>query len=119
MKDRLNDMKKRNSFGNRIDGIRGLGAMVACDIVKADGSPDADLTKAITAKAGENGLVLLVLRCQRQRAPLPHAAGCAEDKLIQEGFDVLEKTIGQAIEASSQSRLRRLQRAATPLSGVR
>lgn len=100
MIDRLNEMKKKNSFGNRIGDIRGLGAMVACDLVKADGSPDADLTKAVVAKAGENGLILLSCGVNgnvlRFLMPLT-----AEDKIIQEGFDVLEKTIGQAIEASA------------------
>lgn len=101
MIDRLNEMKKKNSFGNRIGDIRGLGAMVACDLVKADGSPDADLTKAVVAKAGENGLILLSCGVNgnvlRFLMPLT-----AEDKIIQEGFDVLEKTIGQAIEASAK-----------------
>ncbi|TDQ84051.1 4-aminobutyrate aminotransferase/(S)-3-amino-2-methylpropionate transaminase [Dongia mobilis] len=101
MLDRLADMKKKNSFGNRIGDIRGLGAMVACDLVKADGSPDADLTKAVVAKAGENGLILLScgVNANVLRFLMPLTA---EDKLINEGFDVLEKTIGQAIEASAK-----------------
>jgi 4-aminobutyrate aminotransferase/(S)-3-amino-2-methylpropionate transaminase len=101
MKDRLTEMKKRNSFGNRIGDIRGLGAMVACDLIKADGSPDADLTKAVVAKAGENGLILLScgVNANVLRFLMPLTA---EDKLINEGFDVLEKTIGQAIEASAK-----------------
>lgn len=101
MTDRLAEMKKRNAFGNRIGDIRGLGAMVACDLVKADGSPDADLTKAVVNKAGENGLILLSCGVNgnvlRFLMPLT-----AEDAIIQEGFDLLEKTIGQAIEASAK-----------------
>jgi 4-aminobutyrate aminotransferase/(S)-3-amino-2-methylpropionate transaminase len=101
MTDRLAEMKKKNSFGNRIGDIRGLGAMVACDLVKADGSPDADLTKAVVSKAGENGLILLSCGVNgnvlRFLMPLT-----AEDAIIQEGFDVLEKTIGQAIEATTK-----------------
>ncbi|WP_303980723.1 4-aminobutyrate--2-oxoglutarate transaminase [Dongia mobilis] len=101
MTDRLNDMKKRNSFGNRISGIRGLGAMVACDVVKSDGSPDAELTKAITQKAGENGLILLScgVYANTLRFLMPLVA---EEKLIHEGFDILEKTIAQAIEGSAK-----------------
>lgn len=101
MIDRLNEMKKRNTFGNRIGDIRGLGAMVACDVVKADGSPDADLTKAIVNKAGENGLILLScgVYANTLRFLMPLTA---EEKLINEGFDVLEKTIGQAIEAATK-----------------
>jgi 4-aminobutyrate aminotransferase/(S)-3-amino-2-methylpropionate transaminase len=101
MIDRLNDMKRRNTFGNRIGDIRGLGAMVACELVKADGTPDGDLTKAVTAKAGENGLVLLSCGVNgnvlRFLMPLT-----APDAIIDEGFDVLEKTIGQAVEASAK-----------------
>jgi 4-aminobutyrate aminotransferase/(S)-3-amino-2-methylpropionate transaminase len=101
MMDRLSDMKRRNTFGNRIGDIRGLGAMVACDLVKADGSPDADLTKAVTAKAGENGLVLLSCGVNgnvlRFLMPLT-----APDAIIDEGFSLLEKTIGQAVEAGAK-----------------
>lgn len=101
MVDRLTEMKKRNAFGNRIGDIRGLGAMVACDLVKSDGSPDADLTKAVVTRAGENGLILLSCGVNgnvlRFLMPLT-----AEDAIIQEGFDLLEKTITQAIEASAK-----------------
>lgn len=101
MQDRLTDMKRRNSFGNRIGDIRGLGAMVACDVVRSDGSPDADLTKAIVNKAGENGLILLScgVNANVLRFLMPLTA---EDRIINEGFDLLEKTIGQAIEASAK-----------------
>jgi len=96
---RLGDMKRRNSFGNRIGDIRGLGAMVACDLIKVDGSPDADLTKAVVAKAGENGLILLScgVNANVLRFLMPLTA---PDVLIEEGFDVLEKSIAQAIEGA-------------------
>ena len=102
MIERLNDMKRRNVFGNRIDEIRGLGAMVACDLVKADGSPDADLTKAVVAKAGENGLVLLScgVNANVLRFLMPLTA---EDAIIDEGFDLLEKSVAQALEAQTKA----------------
>jgi 4-aminobutyrate aminotransferase/(S)-3-amino-2-methylpropionate transaminase len=102
MIDRLNDMKRRNSFGNRIDNIRGLGAMVACDLVKTDGAPDADLTKAVVAKAGENGLVLLScgVNANVLRFLMPLTA---PDAIIAEGFDLLEKTISQALESATKA----------------
>ncbi|HVJ41365.1 MAG TPA: 4-aminobutyrate--2-oxoglutarate transaminase [Dongiaceae bacterium] len=102
MIDRLTDMKRRNSFGNRIGDIRGLGAMVACELVKSDGTPDADLTKAVVNKAGENGLVLLScgVNANVLRFLMPLTA---PEALINEGFDVLEKTIGQAIEAAAKT----------------
>jgi 4-aminobutyrate aminotransferase len=43
----------------QIFDIRGLGAMVACELRKADGSPDADLTKRIQTGALAKGLILL------------------------------------------------------------
>jgi 4-aminobutyrate aminotransferase/(S)-3-amino-2-methylpropionate transaminase len=99
---RLTEMKRRNSFGNRIGDIRGLGAMVACELVKSDGSPDADLTKSVVNKAGENGLVLLScgVNANVLRFLMPLTA---PEALISEGFDVLEKTIGQAIEAVAKT----------------
>ncbi len=101
MIDRLTDMKRKNSFGNRIGDIRGLGAMVACELVKSDGAPDADLTKAVVNKAAENGLILLScgVNANVLRFLMPLTA---PDKLIDEGFDILEKTIGQAIESSAK-----------------
>jgi 4-aminobutyrate aminotransferase len=39
--------------------VRALGAMVACEFRKLDGSPDADLTKKIQANALKQGLILL------------------------------------------------------------
>ena len=101
MLERLNDMKRKNSFGNRIGDIRGLGAMVACDLVKSDGAPDADLTKAVVSKAAENGLVLLScgVNANVLRFLMPLTI---PEKQLEAGFDILEKTIGQAIEASAK-----------------
>ena len=100
MIERLTEMKRRNSFGNRIGDIRGLGAMVACELITKDGTPDADLTKQVTTKAGENGLILLScgVNANVLRFLMPLTA---PDGIIEEGFDILEKTIGQVLEASS------------------
>ncbi|MCC4259992.1 4-aminobutyrate--2-oxoglutarate transaminase [Pseudomonas aestusnigri] len=43
----------------RIGDVRGLGAMVACELFTADGAPDADLTGRIVAAARDKGLILL------------------------------------------------------------
>ena len=100
MIERLTEMKRRNSFGNRIGDIRGLGAMVACELITKDGTPDADLTKQVVNKAGENGLILLScgVNANVLRFLMPLTA---PDAIIAEGFDILEKTIGQVLEASS------------------
>jgi 4-aminobutyrate aminotransferase/(S)-3-amino-2-methylpropionate transaminase len=48
-------------YPDRIGDIRGLGAMVAMELVQDGdvGKPDADLTKALTAEAAKKGLLLL------------------------------------------------------------
>ncbi len=102
MIERLTEMKRRNAFGNRIGNIRGLGAMVACDLVKADGSPDADLTKSVVAKAAENGLILLSCGVNGNvlRFLMPLTAADGE---IATGFDRLEAAIGQAIDGAQKA----------------
>ena len=102
MIERLTEMKRRNSFGNRIGDIRGLGAMVACELITKDGAPDADLTKQVVNKAGENGLVLLScgVNANVLRFLMPLTA---PDAIVEEGFDILEKTIGQVLEASTKA----------------
>lgn len=42
-----------------IADVRGLGAMVACEFRRADGSPDADFTKKVQGEALQRGLILL------------------------------------------------------------
>ncbi len=42
-----------------IADVRGLGAMVACEFRRTDGSPDADFTKRVQAHALQQGLILL------------------------------------------------------------
>jgi 4-aminobutyrate aminotransferase / (S)-3-amino-2-methylpropionate transaminase / 5-aminovalerate transaminase len=77
-----------------IDGIRGLGAMVAFDIVRERGSlePDPDATKRVVQAAYENGLVLLSCGTNantiRILAPLT-----AEETIIGEGLDILEAAL--------------------------
>jgi 4-aminobutyrate aminotransferase/(S)-3-amino-2-methylpropionate transaminase len=71
--------------------IRGLGAMIAFDIVTERGSqtPDAATTKAVTTKAQANGLILLscgvYANTIRLLAPLT-----ASDDILDEGLAKLE-----------------------------
>lgn len=58
LRDRLGQMSRRNSL-HCIGGVRGLGAMVAMDLVDGEGRPDGALAQRLTAKAAENGLILL------------------------------------------------------------
>jgi 4-aminobutyrate aminotransferase len=51
-----------NALRAKVPGIaevRGLGAMVAVEFAKADGTPDAEFTKAIVTRAQAAGLLLL------------------------------------------------------------
>jgi 4-aminobutyrate aminotransferase len=77
-----------------IGEVRGLGAMVAIELVKdrETKAPDADLVKKVKARALEQGLLLLncgmndnVLRIL---VPLT-----APKKVIDEGLDILERTL--------------------------
>tara|TARA_R110002126_G_scaffold253427_1_gene396499 strand:- start:1920 stop:3194 length:1275 start_codon:yes stop_codon:yes gene_type:complete len=43
----------------RIGDVRGLGAMVACELFTSDGGPHAELTAQLVVKAREKGLILL------------------------------------------------------------
>ena len=74
--------------------IRGLGAMIAFDIVTERGrfTPDAAATKAVTTKAQANGLILLscgvYANTIRLLAPLT-----ASDDIIDEGLAKLEAAL--------------------------
>ena len=93
MKARLAEIK---AAGNTtpIGEIRGLGAMVAFDLVKIAGGndPDPDKAKKLTSKALENGLILLSCGVYgntiRLLAPLT-----IPDNQLAEGLDILEKSL--------------------------
>lgn len=93
LKTRLNDMYRRNDL-QPITGVRGPGAMIAFDIVRERGSfdPDAEATKRVTAKAAEEGLVLLSCGTSastiRILVPLT-----ASDDVVDEGLDRLERAL--------------------------
>ncbi len=81
LKARLEKLQSQNNV-LPIEGIRGLGAMVAFDVVRERGGvsePDAEATKRVVQAAYENGLVLPVLRHQRQYDPDPGAPNCRGD----------------------------------------
>lgn len=95
-------------FAERTDAhpigeIRGLGAMVAFELVTKRGTnePDAEATKALCAKALENGLILLscgvYANTVRILVPLT-----ASDAIVDEGLDILERTLIE-INATSKA----------------
>jgi 4-aminobutyrate aminotransferase/(S)-3-amino-2-methylpropionate transaminase len=93
LKRRLEKLRTQNNL-LPIDGIRGLGAMVAFDIVRERGSsePDVEATKRVVRAAYENGLVLLSCGTNantiRILAPLT-----AEEAIVDEGLDILEAAL--------------------------
>ncbi|MBL8267576.1 4-aminobutyrate--2-oxoglutarate transaminase [Steroidobacter sp.] len=82
--------------------VRGLGAMVAMELVRNRDphAPDADLTKALVQRAAANGLVLLscgvYANVIRLLVPLT-----ASDALINEGMDIIEKSLREVLAASA------------------
>jgi 4-aminobutyrate aminotransferase/(S)-3-amino-2-methylpropionate transaminase len=91
-----------------IGDVRGLGAMVAMELVKGGNAdqPEADLTRDLVQAAARNGLVLL--SCGRRKNVVRFlVALTATDKLIDEGLDILERTLAElCLESSPAGRQR-------------
>jgi 4-aminobutyrate aminotransferase/(S)-3-amino-2-methylpropionate transaminase len=87
---RLKKMQQRNDL-LPMAAVRAVGAMIAFDIVKERGgeAPDAEMTKRVTQRAADEGLILLSCGTSfntiRILVPLT-----AEDSIIDEGLDKLE-----------------------------
>ncbi len=88
--ERLQSIAARNDV-HPIGGIRGLGSMIAFDLVTAAGStrPDPDATQALRARAREHGLIVLACGVHgntiRILVPLT-----APDAIVDEGLNMLE-----------------------------
>ena len=84
-----------------IGDVRGLGAMVAIELVKNRDphSPDPDLTKALTKRAAEKGLVLLSCGLYgnviRFLVPLT-----ASDAIVREGLDIVAESLRELTGAA-------------------
>ncbi|HYH38687.1 MAG TPA: 4-aminobutyrate--2-oxoglutarate transaminase [Azospirillum sp.] len=97
--DRFEAMAKRNTL-NVIGDVRGLGAMVAMELVKdrTTKEPAAELTKALVMKAADKGLVLLSCGTYgnviRILVPLT-----ASDALVDEGLDIIETALEELVAA--------------------
>ena len=93
MVERLQQMKERSDTA-AIGDVRGLGAMVAFELVKERGGhvPAPDKSKVLTAKAFEHGLFLLSCgifgNTIRLLAPLT-----IPDAQLEEGLDILELSL--------------------------
>ena len=91
--DKLRALERRNDL-RPIAAIRGLGAMVAFDLVESRGghAPDAAAAKAVTTRALEEGLVLLGCGVFGESIRLLYPL-TIEDALFEEGFDKLENAL--------------------------
>ena len=95
MLERLNDLKQ-GAAGAVIGDIRGLGAMVAFELVTDQSShqPAPEKARALTAKALENGLILLSCGIYgntiRLLAPLT-----IPEAHLHEGLDLLARSLDQ------------------------
>lgn len=93
IRKRVNHFKERNDT-LPIGDIRGLGAMMAFELVEERGThrPDAEAAKALVAKAEANGLVLLSCgvfgNTIRILVPLT-----ASNDVIDEGLDIIERSM--------------------------
>lgn len=94
---RLRAMAQRNSF-SCIGEVRGLGAMVAMELVKdrTSRAPDPELTRRLVQTAAKNGLVLLSCgtRANVIRLLVPLVAS---DALVQDGLDLLEASLAELV----------------------
>jgi len=85
----LNDLRTKVP---RISDVRGLGAMVAVEFAKADGTPDAEFTKQVQDRARDAGLLLLTCGVYanviRFLFPLT-----IEEHVLDEGLAILAKAM--------------------------
>ena len=88
MRNRLAKLQGRNGLQS-ISGIRGLGAMIAFDIVTEPGGrqPAPDQAKSVVRKAYQAGLIILTCGTSSIRLLCPLTAS---DDLVREGLDRLE-----------------------------
>ena len=95
MTARLQAMAARH---REIVEVRGLGAMLAIELGKGGDAhqPDADLAKALTARAREHGLILLSCGSYGNviRILVPITA---EDAVIDEGLDIIARSLDELL----------------------
>lgn len=96
-RERLEALAQRNEF-SAIGEVRGLGAMVAFELVKdrVSKTPDAALTAAVVAKAQEKGLILLSCGTGANVIRLLPPLTIPMEQ-AREGLDILESALAEAV----------------------
>ena len=95
-------LRKLQAEFSCVGEVRGLGAMVAMELVRNRDpkAPDADLAKALVQRAAANGMVLLscglYANVIRLLVPLT-----ASDAIIEEGLDIIEKSLREVLAAAT------------------
>lgn len=86
-----------------IGEVRGLGAMLALELVDADGRPDAEVTARIIAEAFDRGLILMAAGLDGNviRILVPVVA---DDETVRRGLDILAASIEAATTTTKQGR---------------
>ena len=91
--DRINTIKSAK-FASMIGDVRTIGAMTAFELIDKEGQPSPELTKALTAKALEKGLVLLSCglfgNVIRVLVPLTVC-----DEVLNEGLNIIEQSLAE------------------------
>ncbi|MBL8544154.1 MAG: 4-aminobutyrate--2-oxoglutarate transaminase [Hyphomonadaceae bacterium] len=92
-KARLEELRRRNDMAP-IDDIRGLGSMIAFDLVSERGgaAPDGAAAKRVTARALERGLILLSCGVSGETIRLLYPL-TIEDDLFESGLSRLEEAL--------------------------
>ncbi len=93
---KLNQLQ--NKYPQKIGNVRNLGAMIAMELV-IDGDvdqPDGETTRAAVAEAANNGLILLSCGIRGNVIRFLPALTIT-DELIDEGMELLEKTLDKVI----------------------
>ena len=75
-----------------IGDVRGKGLMVGVELIKADGSPAIEITKALTEEAGTSGVVLTKCGVSTLRFAPPLIITREQAK---EGVDVVLEILGR------------------------
>lgn len=78
--------------GAPLANLRGLGAMLAFDVLNADGQPDGAGAKAIAARALQAGLIILTCGTYGETVRLLMPLTIS-DALLQEGLDILAQAV--------------------------
>ncbi|NNJ64121.1 MAG: 4-aminobutyrate--2-oxoglutarate transaminase [Xanthomonadales bacterium] len=99
MVERLRSMRERDDTAP-IGDVRGLGAMVAFELVRERGGhePAPEMAAAFTARALENGMIILACGYWGNTIRLLAPLTIPEDHL-EEGLDIIERTLADIAAA--------------------